>query len=182
MAVATSLHTVAYITDLHGPANRNMHTSAICTGGLKTAVAYTTAPSVMVRSNYFRHQYVFEKRRGHIVFILCRSLTFCTYIFKESQSALKFLQNPFIRELQMNTVLKKVADSHSSFACFTHPIHSRFAGLTIVTYEDDWQNVILHVPSKRRYISTRLHCVTSRPIHFSWKTESEKEVLPHDTR
>jgi len=47
---------------------------------------------------------------------------------------------------------------------------------------DDWQNVILQVPSNRRYISTRLHHVTSRPIHFSWKTESEKVAHPHDTR
>jgi len=82
----------------------------------------------------------------------------------------------------MNTALKKIADSHSSFACFTHLIHARFAVLTIVTYEDDWHNVILHVPSKRRYISTRLHYVTLCPIHFSLKTEWEKEAHPHDTR
>jgi len=68
----------------------NMHTTAICTGGLKTEVTYNSAPSVMVWSNYFRHQFVSEKRREHLVLILRRSLKFCTYIFKESQSTLEF--------------------------------------------------------------------------------------------
>jgi len=121
LAVATSLPTAAYITDLHVAANRNTHTTAIWTGGLKTAVTYTNTPSVMVQSNYFRHQLVSRDANisfwffgfPYILYLHFLRITFYTRILTESPHSCVTDEYGTEKKLLIHTVHLSVSSTKS---------------------------------------------------------------------